>query len=516
MNFPNLCTFLLVLGTSFSTWAQVEQPLRMEYVLDRHDNYFNVMSMQEEGVVLFRELDNEQDPRQDIWQIIRVDTTLQEVLNRTYSLDNKAEFTGYEYRDKHLYLLFRMGLYQKDDLKILKINMDTGEEQEFNIKQIVPVNLTEFTIIGNAALLGGYVNYRPALIHYDFGSQKIKVLPGIYRNNSELIEINVNETNKTFSVLMTERTRDKRYTISIKTFNEGGDLMQNTLLEPRPNTSILYGRSTHFSKTDQFVVGTYAHRRSTYSRGIYIARLSKDPDQQADITYFNYGDLKNFFSYMKARRAARVKERVERRKIKGKKVRLNYRLLVHDIIQENGNYLMIGEAFYPKYGSSSYYGAIGRLPRGQNLAFEGYKYTHAVLIGFDNNGKLQYDNSFEINDVLSYQLDPLVSVGVENDQVVLLYTYENVIRSKIIKRSEVIEGKAFNDIKLKFEDDIVHNNDADIGGLKKWYGNYFFAYGVQKIKNLKDRNVDLNREVFYINKITYSTASNPKASIEGQ
>ena len=345
MSFPNLCTIILALGLSISCWAQVEQPLRMEYALDNQDNYFNVMSMQEDGVALFREIENRNEPRLDIWQVIRVDTTLQEVLNRTYSLDSRAEFTGYEYRDKHLYLLFRMGLYQKDDLKILKINMDTGQEEVFTITQIVPVNLTEFTIVGNAALLGGYVNYRPALIHYDFRTQKIKVLPGIYRNNSELIEINVNEVNNTFSVLMTERTRDRRYTISVKTFNEVGDLMQNNILEPRPNTSILYGRSTHFSKTDQFIVGTYAHKRSTFSRGIYIARLSKDPDQLADITYFNYGDLKNFFSYMKARRAARVKERVERRKIKGKKVRFNYRLLVHDIIRENGNYLMIGEAF---------------------------------------------------------------------------------------------------------------------------------------------------------------------------
>jgi len=515
MSFRNLCTLIYALGISFSCWAQVEQPLRMEYVLGREDNYFNVMSMQEHGVALFRELENNDDPRLEIWEVIRVDTTLQEVLNRTYSLDSKAEFTGYEYRDKHLYLLFRMGLYQKDDLKILKINMDTGQEEEYNIQQIVPVNLTEFTIVGNAALLGGYVNYRPALIHYNFSTEKIKVLPGIYRNNSELIEINVNEINRTFSVLMTERTRDKRNTISIKAFNETGDLLQNNILEPRPNTSILYGRSTHFSRTDQFIVGTYAHKRSNYSRGIYIARLSKDPDQLADITYFNYGDLKNFFSYMKARRAARVKERVERRKVKGKKVRFNYRLLVHDIIQENGNYLMIGEAFYPKYGSSGYYGGIGRLPSAQNLAFEGYKYTHAVIIAFDANGKLQYDNSFEINDVLSYQLDQLVSVGMEKDKIVLLYTYENVIRSKIIQRNEVIEGKAFNDIKLKFEDDIVRNNDSDIGGLKKWYNNYFFAYGVQKIKNLKARNVDLNREVFYINKINYSP-NTPKASLEGE
>lgn len=507
-----LLLLLLVFSTS---QAQVEQPLRMELQLEEQDNYFTVMSMHEYGIVLFRELEKVEEPRKRAWEVIRIDTTLQQILHRTYHLDLKAELAGYEYRDRHLYLLYRMGLYQKDDLKIVKINLDTGEDTHYDIKQIVPVNLTEFTIVGNAALLGGYVNYRPAMIHYSFEEQKIKVLPGIYRNNSELIELNVDETTNTFSVILTERTRDKRYTISLKLFNEAGDLLQNTSLEPRPNTSILYGRSTSFDRQDQFIVGTYSHKRSNFSRGIYLAKLNRDPNQAPEINYFNYGDLKNFFSYMKARRAARVKERVERRKIQGKKIRFNYRLLVHDIIKENGNFLMIGEAFYPKYGSGGYYGGFGRLPRGQNTAFEGYKYTHAVIIAFNSQGELQYDNSFEINDVLSYQLDQLVSVGIEDGKIILLYTYENVIRSKIIQRSEVLEGKAFNDIKLKFEDDIVRNNDSEVGGLMNWYDQYFFAYGVQRIKNITHNNIELNREVFYINKIVYSPSSGD-VPVEGE
>ncbi len=36
------------------------------------------------------------------------------------------------------------------------------------------------------------------------------------------------------------------------------------------------------------------------------------------IKYYNYGDLERFFNYMKARREKRVKERIERRKIRGK------------------------------------------------------------------------------------------------------------------------------------------------------------------------------------------------------
>ncbi len=501
-----LCTHSLL--------GQINQPLRMEVDLKRQDNHYKVMSMEEKGIVLFRELQYIPETRKKAWEVVRLDTTLQNILTQNYYLDYEAELLGYEYRANHFYLLYRMGQYQKDDFKIIKINMDTGEDVHFDIKQIVPVSLTEFTVIGNAALLGGYVNYRPALIHYSFETKKIKVLPGIYRNRSELIELNIDEATNTFTVLMTEQTREKFSTISLKRFNAKGDLLQNTLLEPLPNSSIMYGRTTSLTNKHQFIVGTYSHKRSNFSRGIYIAQLDPSSQEKPKITYFNYGDLKNFFNYMKAKRAARVKERVERRKVQGKKVRLNYRLMVNDIIMDNGNFLMIGEAYYPKYGNVNYYGYN---PGTSNQAFLGYKYTHAVIIAFDSDGKLVYDNSFEINDVLRFQLDQLVSINVQDNRVILLYTYENIIRSKIIQGDEVLEGKAFNEIELAFESDIVGNNNTEVGGLKKWYGDYFFAYGVQKLKNLRASGAEWNREVFYVNKIVYSLDSdNAETSTEGQ
>jgi len=481
--------------------GQVQQPLRVEVELENYDNHYRVMSMQEDGIVLFRELERIEQRGKKAWEVVRLDTMLQNVLTRNFVMDYDAQLLGYEYRDKYFYLLFRMGEYSKDDLKIIKMDIYSGNDTHYDIRQIVPVNLTEFTIIDNAALLGGYVNYRPAMIHFSFESQKIKVLPGIYRNRSELIELKVDELTNTFSVVMTELTRDKLSTVSIKRFNSNGDLLQNTQLIPKPNSSILYGQIINLPGEDQLVVGTYSHKRSTYSRGIYVSSLDPDSVEPPQLKYYNYGDLKNFFNYMKAKRAARVKERVERRKIKGKKLRFNYRLMVHDIVKENGNYLMIGEDYYPKYANHSHYSYF---PGFGNMSFEGYKYTHAVVIAFNEKGKLLYDNSFEINDVLSYRLDQLVSVNIQDGKLILLYTYEDVIRSKIIQGDQVLEGKSFNEIELAFDNDIIHNDNSKVGGLKKWYGDYFFAFGVQKIKSLVPGSTQPTREVFYINKIIYS------------
>ena len=56
---------------------------------------------------------------------------------------------------------------------------------------------------------------------------------------------------------------------------------------------------------------------------------------------------------MRARRQERIENKIERKKINGKKIKFNYRLLVHDIIDHGDQYIMLGEAFYPKYKTSS-------------------------------------------------------------------------------------------------------------------------------------------------------------------
>jgi hypothetical protein len=83
----------------------------------------------------------------------------------------------------------------------------------------------------------------------------------------------------------------------------------------------------------------------------------------------------------------------------------------------------------------------------------------------------------------------------------MLYLYNQELKIKVIKESEIIEGKYTEDLKLMYESDEMKSNDEELEGLKQWYGNNFYAYGVNKVKNLKDKDIKLNRKVFFINKI---------------
>jgi hypothetical protein len=329
------------------------------------------------------------------------------------------------------------------------------------------------------------------------------VLPGIYENRTELIQLKVEEEKETFVVIVSEKTFDKRNTLGIKTYDFDGILLGNTKLDPEFNRSLIFGRAAEFDYDGSLIAGTYSGKRSSYSQGLFVATI--DPQEKQKVNYYNFADLENFFSYMKAKRRNRIANKIERKKVKGKKIKFNYRLLVHEIIENNGQYIMLGEAFYPKYNTTPSYAGSSAYTTAGNYGsyFAGYRYTHAIVIGFNNKGKILWDNSFQIEDVLSLSLDQYVHADVREEDIVLFYMYDNEIRTKIIKGNEVVEGKSFDNIKLSFQDDVLKNSYSDIGGLELWYGNTFYAYGTQNIKNLRDQGVKLNRRVFFINKVEY-------------
>jgi hypothetical protein len=506
----NLFTGILCFIT-FNATSQIEQPRRAEIELRPQENFFTVVSAEEKGLIMFREKDDIVKNGTTAWEFIKYDTGLHQEWIQNYNVEFDQEFLGYDYSRNDLFLLFKRGNYQQSEYKMIRMNLNNGDTAQFKINNLMPIVLSDFNVIGQAALLSGQVNNRAVVIHYDYIEKKIKVLPGMYRKYTEITEIKIDDINRSFSVVMTEKTVDRRNTVTAKTFDENGELLKNVMLNPNDKLNIIYGRSTTFDDDMQLVVGTYSLGNSNFSRGIYVAKI--DEQGQEIFNHYNFGDLHNFFTYMKAKRENRIKQRIARRKVKGKNVRFNYRLLVHDIIEKDDNYILIAEAYYPKYSHSNHgimyggynqFNSFRRYGNTNGLYFDGYKYTHAIVAGFDKNGKLLWDNSFEINDVESFQLETFVKASVEKDKIVLLYLYENVVRSKIINDDKVLEGKAFNEIKLKFEEDVVKNGDTKVGGLEYWYDNNFIAFGVQKIRNNKAQNGVYSREVFYINKISYN------------
>lgn len=484
------------------TSAHIYQPNRIEFQMDEYSLDYQVVNGEDDGLLVVQpSSDRMGDGYQ--WVFHYVDTLLNRVWNRTYVVPFEAYLVGSEYHDGKFYLLFNTSRYRSEELMILEFGIDQSVFNRYDISTVFPIQLTFFEVLEEYVIFAGYTNYRPVLLTYHLHDKMPRVVPGFYDNNSDILDIIIDDEARMFTVIQLERMKNRRNTVRAKTFTASGDIVQSNVVDPGDKKNLVDGASTMFYGGFQYVAGTYSKKPSQYSRGLYLAKFVNG--RQQFVKYHEYADLNNFFGYMRERREQRVKDRIKRKKDKGKKPQFSYRLLVHDIIQRGDEYLMIAEAYYPRYSNTSSYmgpgnsGSYGRY----TPSFMGYKYTHAVVVSFDRNGNIIWDNSFEINDVETFGLREFVAVNAYEDEIVLMYLQENSIRSKVIMDNEIIEGKTFNPVKLSFEWDEVKNKDPELEGLNVWYDKTMFAYGEQRIHNEMGTAGKLSRRVFYINKIQY-------------
>jgi hypothetical protein len=496
-------TTLVLLGLLFSSDAQVLQTNRFEYPLGPNDHEFQIIPAGLSGIYLTRRYAN---PGTDFIQILKLDTAFKEQWAGFLPIEDSYTVISRKTEGDQLFLLSKFNEYSKHDLILYIVNENTGSYKLHRIRSFIPVTPNEFQITGSAVLIGGYFNRVPVVLHYDLSTLKSKVLPGLFNESGELNQIRVYDDNS-FDVLISARNLMKQHTIWLKSYDPDGNLLLNYPLEPEGSTHLLFGRSIKTDQSNQMIAGVFGTRNKEFSRGMYIANI--EPSGLQQIRYYHFGDLENFFKYMKAKREIRVKNRIERKKVKGKRARFNYRFLVHELILHNDQYILLGEAFYPKYKNvdRTYSGGFfaggsttGPLIR-DGRVFEGYVYTHAVVMGFDKNGNLLWDNSFEINDVKSCTLEQFVKLNVQNDKIALVYMFQNQIRTKIIKDDQVLEGKTSDPIKTFRDNDIVRKQTKGDGNLDYWYGDFLVAHGTQEIASKGSQNS--TRRVFYINKVTF-------------
>jgi hypothetical protein len=483
--------------------GQVQQPGRYEIRLAHSEPGFEITPAFEDGLFLHRFAKNEQN---NFLEIIRLDTGFTELWHGSLVIQKNLLLVSDRAEKKYIYFLFRHT--NSNDFDLYKMNQENGEYTIFKINSFIRFNATEFQIAPEAALIGGYFNRIPLVLYFNLHTQQSKVLPGLLNEEGELTQVRVYKDG-TFQVLIAARNFKKQKTIWIKSYQSDGSLIDNFAVTPEDNKSLIFGRSARSVNNMQIIAGVYGNRNSEYSRGLFIASI--DPNGLQHLKYYNFGDLQNFFNYMKAKRTSRIKERIERRKIKGKKIKFNYRFLVHEVLAYKDQFIVLGEAFYPQYtsisgdyyrGFFSPYELYGN-PVASDHIFEGYRYTHAIIIGFDRDGKLLWDNSFEINDVKTYTLEQFVRFEVQGEKIVLIYLYDNQIRTKIIQDSKVLEGKSIDPIHTSYDNDVLVKERNNVSQLNYWYDNFFYAYGIQSLENDLDPEATPKRRVFFVNKITY-------------
>ncbi|MFA7474134.1 MAG: hypothetical protein WCY86_14585, partial [Spirosomataceae bacterium] len=122
--------------------------------------------------------------------------------------------------------------------------------------------------------------------------------------------------------------------------------------------------------------------------------------------------------------------------------------------------------------------------------------THAIVCGFNKNGKYMWDNSFAIKNLVSYDLQQMVQLSRFGDYWVLAYPDEGNIHTEVIKREKVVVESTKHELRSKDRSLFFHENAS----LAAWYDRYFMTFGKQRPENAP---ITSQKEVYYITKLTY-------------
>ena len=432
----------------------------------------------------------------DRLQLVMLDTALRESWQGVITLDKNQTIARVVAHDHRVYLLLRAITFGNFDFTIIVIDIRSRSYDTYLVNNLIPLTPSDFNISTNAILIGGYFNESPVVLHYSLATGRSRLLPGFFTDPGHINQIKTYDDGL-IDIIVSMRNQLRKEILLIRSYTPEGDLINATALEGEIDKKLLYGNSIRKEDGTQIIAGSFGARNPEYSRGVFFAELNAE--EKPTVRYYNFSDFENYFKYMKPRREARVKERIARRKLKGKKNRQSSMFLTQELFQAGDEYLLLGEAFYPRY---LYLNTFGNSGRGDRI-FDGYRYTHAAVVAFDESGAMQWDNAFEINDVKTFDLKQYVKLVPGSDKIEMLYLHENNLNSKTINRNQVLEGKSTIELRAKSNTGPQKEKKTEAGELEYWYNPYFFAYGIQSINNTHDENDDSGRKVLFINKLKF-------------
>lgn len=503
------------------TWSQITQPSRYEKEFSIGDGFFTIISLKQEGLCLVRDKDKYSGGKK-LWDVVLLDSALQEKKAIEILLESRNQLTGYEYAPGQVYLLYRIGDTNRNQLEVVEIKLDTYEVRYHQINPELALQLSHFTKAGNSVVIGGYVNREPTILLYDLTSQNIKVLPGFFQKDTELVDLRVNQNN-TFNVILIDRDSREQNKLILRTFDDNGKILLEDEVPIDPKKALQTGITSTLEREDMIIAGNWGERNSKQSSGFFA--IPVDPFSDQKIQYLHFGEMDHYLDYLNPKRAKNIKSKSLKEIKEGRTPNyINY-VMPYRIQEHKTGYLLLAEVYQPSSGSGfpspyypyhmgpydpyygGYYAGMRRFypypynynggPRQQQS--QEVKTFESVVMALDANGKLLWDHSFKLDDIKSSALEQIADFHLLDSRMVFLYKKESELKVKVIFPDADETQEITEPIRLTKENDEVRSEKEYEGGVRQWYKNTFYVWGYHTLKNnnLEDRV----REVFYINKV---------------
>ena len=411
------------------------------------------------------------------------DTNLNLLASDSVLVNWKLEFYDNIYHDGVNYSIMRD---YGNDFCILASDMALRKTRVINAKYSHSGSFRNLIIAGDYMVFSSTQGSQDRIVFINLNNGEVK-LSDIHFDKVKSKDIHIMDNIVVNDhILAMVRAKDDVYLVHIEM---NGDQREPICLTSTIPQHIL-SASLSMAGNNIFVTGTYADKKTfdKRSQGLYFGQLKGN--QFSYIKFHDFLELNHFTDYMTD------KDKIEQKKAKaekkGKSYSLECNIASHDIMENNGYYYYIGEVFYPRFKSASHFTV--------DASEYGYQYTHAVLVKFDNNGNLVWDNCFEMNlgSPLIY-VKRFVNTTFKDNKLNAMFVDGNNIISKLIndQDGEVMQDNESKIIETDNESNAV--NKTKSSKASHWFDNNYLVYGVQVVDN---KETAKNYKVFFINKYT--------------
>jgi hypothetical protein len=531
-----IASFLLL--ANLTAWAQTSK--RIEIPLVGNDLESFSIPIGNQGLILISQLNKQS------FSIQKFNTDLEQVWTRNGNLDSNLDYVTHSFDGTILSLLFSR--FRSNSYIVFRLNVQDGSLTKYQIYSVDRIEISNFRALNYSLFIGGVVNNLPIILFTNLKERKTRILPAVVKGQAEIQSMDLDTLQQQVNVTYSVGNKAKDYQLVVKSFDEDGNQIGQVVMNPSDEFAMMNGKLNQINDSLQVIVGTYGHKntigsaKGPSSQGLYFnSFIDGNP---INAKYYSFTKFTDFFNFLSPKQKERQEKKIKEKETKGEDLRLDYRLLMHDIMKKGDNYLIIAEAFYPDYrynnfnpyggmllgglggmgglyspywnminpyrwgyGNyglyspfSSYYspwGYRGYSSYSNSQQFDGWIYTHAVIAELDKDGNLLWDHCIDLGETKEDKLTQKIKASVLNDQVVLSYNQGNQIISKIISQQGKTETERVQQIETENEGDKVRRTVKS--NLNYWYGPYFIANGYQSISNDEEGR----RSVFYLNKIEF-------------
>jgi hypothetical protein len=507
--------FILFVFCAHTNWAQTgTQPLRIELEARPNTEPYQLIPLGDDGILVLTRTNEFEDRNNRKWILSLYNQTFEKQWEQVQLIYRNHDYAAWALSGSEVSLLFfdpRASTEYNLQVLTMKFLSKQLHLAEANIdRRFEPVRFAKH---GDYCYIGmnsknACKAYRIHTVTGDLQSLELNPDGGVFIEN-----INIDTIANQVVMLTSLRNERRRNALFLHYFDkDGNESSFNAIIKNENRKMVTSAEFVPVSRQNALIMGSYTSnppRRSatssdaigSASTGFYKVLISNDHKPPV-VEFYSFSNFVNLENYIRGT-VAEKRQRSQRRWFQGRRSDgFEHHLVVHDIKQKNGVYLLAGEAFTPDFRTVTtiaydYYGRP--VPRSYSV-FDGYRYSHAVVAAFDGNGNFLWDNGIEMINIRTFDLNPKVVIFNDNEGLAMAYNHDGKIAWKLIRERKTITNISYANIETRYTKDRVNSEQSS--RLFYWYNQYFLASGYQGIINnyLPEQN---RRSVFYINKIAF-------------